>query len=153
MDKTSFVDFQVVSNISGTKKEEVIETLVNNLDENNYLASKEVFLQDVLERENTLPTYIGYEIGLPHSQSEGVNYSSVTIGRLEEEIKWTEEGEEVNTVFLIAVPNNNEDNLHLKILSKLSRLLMHEEFRNEVRNLDENALIATLNEKVKGELE
>ena len=153
MDQASVVDYLVVSDINAISKHEVIHNLVTNLDEKNYLTSKDVFLHDVLERENTLPTYIGHEIGLPHNQSDGVKSSTVTVGRLAQPVQWTEDGDEVNTVFLISVPKNNEDNLHLTILSKLARWLMHEEFRNEVRNLDEEVLIDMLNQKVKEDLE
>jgi fructose PTS system EIIA component len=148
---TSMVDFLVVSDIEANNKEEVISTLVTNLDEQNYLYNKELFLKAVLEREYTLPTYIGHEIGLPHSQSEGVKASTVTVGRLATPVKWTDSGDEVKTVFMIAVPKENEDNLHLKILSKLARLLMHESFRNEVAIADPNDLVVMLNQKVKGE--
>ena len=106
-----------------------------------------------MKEKTTLPTYIGHEIGLPHNQSDGVKYSTVTVGRLAQPVQWTEDGDEVNTVFLISVPKNNADNLHLKILSKLARWLMHEEFRNDVRSLEEKVLIETLNQKVKEELE
>ncbi|PKG22979.1 PTS sugar transporter subunit IIA [Niallia nealsonii] len=150
MDNNSLVDFLVVSNIAASSKEEVIKALVANLEEKNYLYSKAVFLNDVLERENTLSTYIGHEIGLPHSQSEGVKTPTVTVGRLAQPVKWTDEGDEVNTTFLISVPKKNEDSLHLKILSKLARLLMHESFRSEIRNIDEENLVEILNQKLRG---
>ncbi|WP_112180511.1 MULTISPECIES: PTS sugar transporter subunit IIA [Paraliobacillus] len=152
MEQINTVDFLVVSNIDVATKEEVISELITNLDVKNYLSSKEVFLKDVIDRENEIPTYIGHEIGLPHSQSDGVKSSTVTVGRLVNPIKWTDDGELVTTVFLISVPKQNEDNLHLKILSKLARLLMHEDFRAEVENADENVLIELLNQKVKEEI-
>ncbi|WP_431800028.1 PTS sugar transporter subunit IIA [Halobacillus andaensis] len=153
MNQTSVVDYLVVSDINAITKQEVINSLVTNLDEMDYLISKDVFLHDVLEREKKLPTYIGHEIGLPHNQSDGVKSSTVTIGRLAQPVQWTEDGDEVNTVILISVPKKNEDNLHLRILSKLARWLMHEEFRDEVRSLGEDVLIDVLNQKVKEDLE
>jgi PTS system fructose-specific IIA component len=148
---TSVLDFLVVSDIKAKTKEEVIRTLVTNLDERNFLNNKEIFLKDVLERENQLPTYIGHEIGLPHNQSEGVKTSTVTVGRLANPVIWTDNGDEVKTVFLIAVPKQNEDNLHLKILSKLARLLMHDSFRNDISSAHQNVLVDMLNQKVKGD--
>ena len=43
------------------------------------------------------------------------------------------DGEPVTLMFLIAAPNT-EDNIHLDVLSKLSVLLMNEEFTESLRN-------------------
>lgn len=147
----SKVDFLVVSELSASSKEEAIKVLIEELDKNNYLSDKEKFYSDVLEREATFPTYIGHEIGLPHSQSTGVIKPCVTIGRFKSDIVWTEEKENANLVFLIAVPKESQDNLHLKILSKLARLLMHEDFRDNIKNLEEKKLLELLNESMEEE--
>lgn len=147
----SKVDFLVVSELSASSKEDAIKVLIEELDKNNYLSDKEKFYSDVLEREATFPTYIGHEIGLPHSQSTGVIKPCVTIGRFKSDIVWTEEKENANLVFLIAVPKESQDNLHLKILSKLARLLMHEDFRNNIKTLEENELLELLNKSMEKE--
>lgn len=147
----SKVDFLVVSELSASSKEDAIKVLIEELDKNNYLSDKEKFYSDVLEREATFPTYIGHEIGLPHSQSTGVIKPCVTIGRFKSDIVWTEEKENANLVFLIAVPKESQDNLHLKILSKLARLLMHEDFRNNIKTLEETELLELLNKSMEEE--
>ncbi|EAG7474980.1 PTS sugar transporter subunit IIA, partial [Listeria monocytogenes] len=100
-------------------------------------------------RERTLSTYIGHEIGLPHAQSSGVKEPCVVVGKLSKPVKWTEEEEFVQIVFLIAVPRDNQNNLHLKVLSNLARLLMHEDFRTKLSKLDDIATVALLNKSVK----
>ncbi len=147
----SKVDFLVVSELNASSKEDAIKILIEELDKSNYLSDKEKFYSDVLEREATFPTYIGHEIGLPHSQSTGVIKPCVTIGRFKSDIVWTEEKENANLVFLIAVPKESQDNLHLKILSKLARLLMHEDFRNNIKTLEENELLELLNKSMEEE--
>lgn len=147
----SKVDFLVVSELNASSKEDAIKILIEELDKSNYLSDKEKFYSDVLEREATFPTYIGHEIGLPHSQSTGVIKPCVTIGRFKSDIVWTEEKENANLVFLIAVPKESQDNLHLKILSKLARLLMHEDFRNNIKTLKENELLELLNKSMEEE--
>lgn len=147
----SKVDFLVVSELNASSKEDAIKILIEELDKSNYLSDKEKFYSDVLEREATFPTYIGHEIGLPHSQSTGVIKPCVIIGRFKSDIVWTEEKENANLVFLIAVPKESQDNLHLKILSKLARLLMHEDFRNNIKTLEENELLELLNKSMEEE--
>ncbi|HBF0843393.1 TPA: PTS sugar transporter subunit IIA [Clostridioides difficile] len=132
-------------------KEEAIISLVNVVSKEGYLIDKNQFLEDVLKREETLSTYIGHGIGLPHSQSVGVKNSCITIGKLDTPIEWTEEGEKVDLIFLISVTKDNENNLHLKILSKLARLLMHESFRNQIRCSDEQTVYNLIKEKIEEE--
>ncbi|EAC5024364.1 PTS sugar transporter subunit IIA [Listeria monocytogenes] len=143
------IDFLSISNINVNTKEEAIVQLVNVLEKADYLADKSLFEQDILERERTLSTYIGHEIGLPHAQSRGVKEPCVVVGKLSKPVKWTEEEEFVQIVFLIAVPRDNQNNLHLKVLSNLARLLMHEDFRTKLSKLDDIATVALLNKSVK----
>lgn len=142
------IDFLIVSDLKADSKEEAIKTIIEKLEQENYLNDKEQFFKDVVERESKYPTYIGHEIGLPHSQSIGVNRPCVAISRLKNSIDWTTEKENVDIVLLIAVPKESKDNLHLKILAKLSRLLMHEDFREGVKNLKEKELLELVNKKI-----
>ncbi|MBC1482131.1 PTS transporter subunit EIIA [Listeria sp. FSL L7-1509] len=143
------IDFLSISNLEVKTKEEAILALVDVLDQANYLGNKKLFEKDILEREATLSTYIGHEIGLPHAQSSGVERPCVVIGKLSQPVRWTTEDEFVQLVFLIAVPEENEGNLHLKVLSKLARLLMHDDFRTQLSELDDAATMALLNKSVK----
>ena len=145
------VNFLIVEQLNVGSKNEAIESLIQELDKEGYLKDKAQFYLDVLERENSFPTYIGNEIGLPHSQSIGVENPCVVIGKLTKDIVWTDEDEKVNLIFLIAVPKENEGNLHLKILSKLARLLMHDDFRNSIKTLEKKELLDLLYEKIEEE--
>ena len=142
------IDFLILFDLEVESKEKAIECIIEKLEQENYLNDKEKFFEDVVERESRYPTYIGHGIGLPHSQSIGVNRPCVAISRLKNSIDWTDEKEKVDTVFLIAVPKESKDNLHLKILAKLSRLLMYEDFREGVKNLKEKELLELLNKKI-----
>ena len=145
------VNFLIVEQLNVESKNETIESLIQELDKEGYLKDKGQFYLDVLERENSFPTYIGNEIGLPHSQSIGVENPCIVIGKLTKDIVWTEDDEKVNLIFLIAVPKENEGNLHLKILSKLARLLMHDDFRNSIKTLEKKELLDLLYEKIEEE--
>lgn len=125
----------IIFDLDTNDKNDAILTLVNRLKEQQKITSVESFYQDVLERENIAPTAIGYKIGLPHGRTENVIAPAVCFGRLNNEIIWNEETKEVvNIIILIAVPQNNEGNLHMQILSNLARRLMHEDFRNQLLN-------------------
>ena len=123
-------------------KEEVIRYLTHI--ENEKVSDQDRYEKDVLERENTIPTYVGYSIGLPHARTSGVNEAFVVYARLKNEVAWGEtEDEKADQVFLIGVPEKNENdgsanNLHLKILAMLSRKLVHEDFRNKLAEAKTN---------------
>ena len=125
----------IVFDIDTYDKNEAILTLVKKLKEQEKITSIDNFYQDVLDREKVAPTAIGYNIGLPHGRTNNVIEPAVCFGRLNNEIIWNEETKEVaNIIILIAVPQDNEGNLHMQILSKLARKLMHEDFRNQLLN-------------------
>lgn len=131
----------VIFNIIENGKNEIIDKLVQSLKDKNKIKDKELFLKDVLNREALSPTSMGYEIAIPHGKSDEVIVPSVCFGRLKEPIIWNEETEETaQIIILIAVPKSDESNTHLKILSKLARKLMHEDFRNTLLNGDEEII-------------
>lgn len=93
------IDFLILSDLKADSKEEAIKTIIEKLEQENYLNDKEKFFKDVVERESKYPTYIGYGIGLPHSQSIGVNKPCVAISRLKNDIDWTSEKEKLIRYF------------------------------------------------------
>ena len=125
--------------IEALTKREAIGQLVMELDQQGFVNNYNGFLADVFEREAELPTYIGHHIGLPHSQSDYVERAVVAIGKLKTPIIWNDD-KQVNLIFLIAVQNSTEENLHLKILANLSRMLIHDDFRDKLLTLDEDAV-------------
>lgn len=135
----------IVFDIDTCDKNEAILTLVKTLKEQGKITSVEDFYQDVLDREKIAPTAIGYNIGLPHGRTSNVIEPAVCFGRVNNEIVWNEETKEMaNIIILIAVPENNEGNLHMQILSKLARNLMHEDFRNKLLNSDKEEVYTLL---------
>lgn len=130
-------------------KEEVIHYLTHVT--NNKVIDQDQYEKDVLIRENTIPTYVGFNIGLPHARTSGVSEAFVLYARLKNEVAWGEaEEEKANQVFLIGVPDKDSgeaSNLHLKILAMLSRKLVHDEFRETLLKAEtEDEILAVLKE-------
>jgi fructose-specific phosphotransferase system IIA component len=108
-------------------KEEVLNNIAFLLEKDNRLNSTELFIKDVYLREEELSTSMGLNMAIPHAKSEGVKATSLVFIRLKNEITWNEE-DKVKYIFGIAVPKDNEDNIHLKILSNLARKLINKEY-------------------------
>ena len=135
--------------IAAEDKLNLIQLMLDKFDSEGYLCDKEQFHKDVLEREEIFSTYIDYGIGIPHGKSNGVEEPGVCIARLKNPIPWTdEENEKVDLVIMIAVRNQSDSNLHMQILSKLSRNLMHKEFRTLMKQGEKDDIYQALVEEV-----
>lgn len=131
--------------LASDSKQQVLEQMVQRFTEQGYISDKAVFLKDVLDREEIFSTYIDYGIGLPHGKSEVTNQAGVCIARLQNGVVWdAETGDKADMVIMIAVKSESDNNLHLQILAKLSRALMHEEFRGVLKKGDLDTVYQTL---------
>lgn len=113
-------------------KEEVVGELVDALVKKGIVSSREGFVNTVMEREKISSTGIGMGIAIPHGRSNAVSKPSIVFGRSRKGIDYQSlDGEPAYIFFLIAVPEDS-NNEHLKVLSQLSRKLMHEDVRKKL---------------------
>lgn len=137
----------IIFDINEKEKDEVILTLVKKLREQGDITDTTLFLEDVLAREALSPTALGNGIAIPHGRTENVLKPSICFGRLNNELLWnTETNEFVNVVILIAVPGNDTENTHMKIISRLARQLMHKEFIDKLITSNEEEIYNMLKE-------
>lgn len=117
----------ILFDVEAPTKEDVIAALAAAMDADGRLSSKEGYVADVLKREASSSTAIGFDVATPHAKSEAVTTASLGFARLKQPIDW--DGEQVSLVFQIAVPLAEAGDRHLVILAQLARHLMHEDFR------------------------
>ena len=122
-------------NMTGiTSKDDVIEFLADLLDKAGHLTNKSDYIQSVYEREQLGPTYMGNFIAIPHGKSEAVKKAGVAFGCTKQGFKYETElgGGIVKLVFLLAIPNQMSADAYMAVLARLARLLVHEEFCNDL---------------------
>lgn len=127
----------VILDLDCTNKNEVIETLVNLLDKNGILSNKEEFLNTVLSRETKSPTGLEDGLAIPHGKSISVKKPQIAAARLKRKLTdWesVDENNEVDLVFLIAIPDLEKGTTHIEVLSNLTTLFMEENFIATLRN-------------------
>ncbi|UOR11506.1 PTS 2-O-a-mannosyl-D-glycerate transporter subunit IIABC [Halobacillus amylolyticus] len=112
----------ITTNQSFSTKDEAIRYLVDQLNNNGKLHSKEDFYQAVLERESLSPT--GFEGGLaiPHGKSTAVKEAAFAVATLEtplEDWESIDEENKVELVMLLAIPENEAGSTHLNLLAEL----------------------------------
>ncbi len=112
----------ISTNQSLSTKDEAIRYLVDQLNDDGKLHSKEDFYQAVIERESLSPT--GFEGGLaiPHGKSKSVKEAAFAVATLESPLEdWEsiEEGNQVELVMLLAIPEEEAGSTHLNLLAEL----------------------------------
>ncbi|SCL88908.1 PTS sugar transporter subunit IIA [Sporanaerobacter sp. PP17-6a] len=134
--------------MTAKNKNGAIDELINLLVEDGKVNDKEVFKNAVLNREKQISTGIGMGIAIPHGKSSSVNEVSLAFGKSKRGIDYDSfDGKPVHLFFLIAVPEKSDD-VHLKILSQISRKLMHEDIRKGIMSADDfDALMEVLDKE------
>lgn len=121
-------------------KEVLLKNMVELLRTSSNVMDTEQALVDVLEREDVMSTGVGKGIALPHAKSKVVSDSVASLAILKKPIDFDSlDGEPVNVAFLLLGPENNVG-LHLRLLSKVSRLMNNDSFRLQLldcKNPDE----------------
>lgn len=115
------------------EKEACIEFLLDRLVDAGRVDDRDAALDALLAREAETTTGVGMGIGIPHAQTDAVTRPSIAFARSEAGIDFDAMDDEPATlIFMILVPEEGADD-HLDILSSLSRALMHEEVRDDLR--------------------
>lgn len=124
--------------LEGNSRNEIIRELALLIDGDNRLNCCDTYIEEVLNREKLCSTGIGFGIAIPHGKCKAVKTPTVAFGRKLEGVEWESlDGEPVQMVFVLAVPEEAASNEHLRILALLSRKLMDEEFRQKLITVDD----------------
>lgn len=126
-------------------KQEALLFLTEKAQQVGVINTQNEFLNKVLDREAIVSTAVGYQIAMPHGKSTVVQQPFVGFLRTTELFNWSEQDNEmVNMIFLIGVPEENKDNIHLKVISQLSKNLLNDSFREQLENLQNITQIYSL---------
>lgn len=145
-------------NLNGTPagKTEALNTCIDLMAKSGKIADVEKYRKGVFAREEEGTTGIGMGIAIPHCKSDAVTKAGLAAMVVKDGVDFESlDGTPAKIIFLIAAPNT-EDNVHLQVLSKLSVMLMDEQFTNSLINagsVDEFLNIIDSAEKAKDEKE
>lgn len=115
-------------------KKEALDQAIELMAKSGKINDKEAYRKQVYAREEESTTGIGEGIAIPHGKCDAVNKPGLAAMVVKNGVDFDAlDGEPVTLIFLIAAPNT-KDNVHLDVLSKLSVLMMDEDFSNSLRN-------------------
>ena len=132
---TDLLDKQSISlNGAPKDKKEALDQVVDLMAKSGKINDVEAYRQRVYAREEESTTGIGEGIAIPHGKCDAVAKPGLAAMVVKDGVDFDSlDGEPVHLIFLIAAPNT-EDNIHLDVLSKLSVLLMDEQFTADLLN-------------------
>jgi PTS system fructose-specific IIC component len=121
-------------NVCASSKKEIINNAIDLMEKGGNITNCNEYKRDVLKREEEGTTGVGDGIAIPHAKSKAVKSAGISAMVIPGGVNFDSlDGKKVTLLFLIAAPDNN-DNIHLEVLSRLSTLLMDEKFRLDLQN-------------------
>lgn len=134
---TDLLDIKSISlDASVHTKQETLDAGVELMYAGGRLRDKEGYKRLVYERELESTTGIGDGIAIPHGKGDAVVKPGLAAMVIRGGVDFDSlDGEPVTLLFMIAAPNT-EDNIHLDVLSKLSMMLMDENFTAALRKAE-----------------
>lgn len=140
----------VSTDLAATDAAGAVDELTELLEADGRVTDRATYVGAVLAREQeTGGTGMESGIAIPHAKSSAVTRPSVAFGRSATGVDFgAEDGTKSDLIFLIAAPEG-EDDLHVTLLSRLARRLIHEQFRTALRNAETpEAVFAVIKKEV-----
>jgi fructose PTS system EIIBC or EIIC component len=123
---------KIIPSLKGKEKNEVIDELVNLFKNDSRVKDVDDLRIAVQEREKIMSTGVGKGFGIPHAKTNSVNDIIAAFGKLDDPIDFQALDEQpVNLVFLL-VGKENMVGPHIKLLSRISRMMNKDEFRENL---------------------
>ncbi|WP_163539954.1 fructose-specific PTS transporter subunit EIIC [Gracilibacillus sp. YIM 98692] len=130
--------------VEANSKEEIIQAMADKLDKAGRLDDKDQFIKAIWEREDQSSTGIGEGVAIPHAKTSAVKTPSIAFARSQSGLDYDSlDGQPTHLFFMIAASEGANDD-HLQSLSRLSTLLMDEDFRSQLMNANSTEEVAKI---------
>lgn len=123
----------ILPNLKAKDKTEVLDKMVSSLKEQVSNGELEKIRDAVFEREKIMSTGVGKGLAIPHGKAAGIQQTYAAFAILREPVDYEAiDDQPVTMVFLLVGPQAS-NSLHIKMLSRISRLMNNSEFRERLR--------------------
>lgn len=137
----------ILTEFKSENKNDVINELVDLLKVDERIVDLEEIRKCVFEREEKMSTGVGKGFAIPHGKTNSVDDILAAFGKSEKPIEYNSlDGEPVHLVFLL-IGKENLLAKHIKLLSRISRLMNNEEFRKKLINAESKESILKIFEE------
>lgn len=122
----------IISDLKGTKKEEVINELIDLFKNDSRVQDVEKVRSAVLDREKIMSTGVGKGFAIPHGKTNSISDIIAAFGKTKNPVDYDAlDNQPVHLVFLL-VGKDNLVSKHIKLLSRISRMMNKDDFRNRL---------------------
>lgn len=131
----------ILANLEVENKKELLNQLINLLKPKVSDEQLNEIRKAVFEREDIMSTGVGKGLAIPHGKAKNIEKTYASFALLKDPVAYESVDEEpVRIVFLLVGPNS-KNNIHIKLLSRISRLMNNMEFRNKLLKCERSAEI------------
>ena len=128
-----FSEKSIIMNCQSKSKKNVLE-LISKIASSISTTNEDIVFEKLYEREKLGTTAFGNGIAIPHARIDNLSEAKIIILKLETAIDFNSiDGEKVDLIVSLLAPNN-ENEIHIKILSKIAEMLDDKIFREKIRN-------------------
>lgn len=113
-------------------KTELLTKLVDVVVGTGKVKDRDALLKVILDREKLMSTGIGYGVALPHGKSNVVERSVAAVATLREPIDFDALDDKPVNIVLLLVGTEDNVGAHLRLLSRISRMVGSEQFRTNL---------------------
>ncbi|MDZ7795846.1 MAG: cation:proton antiporter [Candidatus Marinimicrobia bacterium] len=122
----------IIMHMKSDKKEDIIRTLVDKLDENDLLIDRDETLKAILDRESAMSTGMQFGVALPHGKTDAVKRMTMAVGLKPEGMDFQSLDGKVSKVFILIVSRKQPAEPHIQLLSEIGKKLHSEEAVNKL---------------------
>lgn len=138
----------VTTELTATDTRGALDELARLFEADGRVTDRATYVDAVWAREQeTGGTGMESGIAIPHAKSPAVTRAGLAFGHSRTGLDFgAEDGSPADLIFLIAAPEG-EDDLHVRVLSRIARKLIHESFRTSLREADSPQAVVDIIEK------
>jgi fructose-specific phosphotransferase system IIA component len=130
---TDVLNEQVIqTNLPGSTKEEIINAMIDLAATQDKVLDKEKLRNAIFEREKIMSTGVGSGFAIPHGKTDAVSDIVAAFAVTAQPIDYQSLDEQPVRIVFLLVGRDNMVGPHIKLLSRISRLMNKEEFRNKL---------------------
>lgn len=134
----------VLPNLEVDNKKDILDNLISSLSSKVNRQELETIRSAVFERERIMSTGVGKGLAIPHGKAPGIDKNYAAFARLKHPVDYEAiDGEPVSLVFLLVGPQSS-NSMHIKMLSRISRLMNNNDFRQALKTCKSSKKIIEL---------
>lgn len=122
----------IVTKLPGTTKTEILNAMIDLAATSDRVLDKEKMRYAILEREKIMSTGVGSGFAIPHGKTDAVQDIVAAFAITEQPIDYQSLDEQPVRIVFLLVGKDNSVGPHIKLLSRISRLMNKEEFRKKL---------------------